>query len=352
MSADSHDIDVSRLDALVKLKSDEEAVRTLLEKAISRRDQEMAVYARVIADYQKRIAALGGQAQAVRERALEALRALETQHDTRREAVERAHAQLQECEFRHQLGEFTPEQFANCQQAAQTAIAAREAEFEAVRSVHARYTELLSAELGASAVSAPVTPVAPVITSTPAVPPATKAAAPPVAPPPAAPAPPAAVAPVPSTPPAPPVATPSARPAAPVAAVRPEPDATVYMAQPSPDDFKLPGQGPTTEDSGAFGTVLIASPLLIEQRSGLPGSHHRLGLLTTIGRTADNQIVVPLKDVSRRHAEIAMKPNGYVLKDLDSPNGTFVNGARITEHLLQDGDSVMIGEHVFVFQKP
>jgi pSer/pThr/pTyr-binding forkhead associated (FHA) protein len=134
-----------------------------------------------------------------------------------------------------------------------------------------------------------------------------------------------------------------------------EPDATVFMAPPQAEAFRLPESAPETNmsESGMFGTVLIASPLLIEQRGGgLPGAHHRLGLLTTIGRTADNQVVVPQKDVSRRHAEIAMTSNGYVLKDLKSPNGTFVNGTRITEHVLQDGDRITVGETVFIYQKP
>jgi pSer/pThr/pTyr-binding forkhead associated (FHA) protein len=89
---------------------------------------------------------------------------------------------------------------------------------------------------------------------------------------------------------------------------------------------------------------------LIEDRSGQPGAHHRLGVLTTIGRTPDNQVVVPVREVSRRHAEIVLTGTGYVLKDLGSPNGTFVNGERITDHRLQDEDRIAMGGQVFVFK--
>ena len=92
--------------------------------------------------------------------------------------------------------------------------------------------------------------------------------------------------------------------------------------------------------------------MLIEDRGGLPGTHYRLGPLTMIGRTPENNIVVAVKAVSRRHAEIAMKDGGYVVKDLDTPNGTFVNGERIIEHRLQEGDKVAIGGKVFVFKAP
>lgn len=342
MSADPDKLEITRLDALVKLRGDEDSLRSLLEKAIVRRDAEMAVYARVIADYQARLAAIEAQVQDERTRARDVLQTLAAMHERKRQALESAQAKLQECEFRHSIGEYSAEQFAAASKAAQASIAEGEAAFESVRVLRERYLELLSdvpVPEGAvpAAVQTPAVPPAPVAAPKPAP------AAPPVPPAPAA-APVRAVPPVP-----PPAAVPPAPPAPPAAPA--EPDATVYMAQPSPEDFAVPGQG-SPLDTGSFGTVLISAGLLIEQRGGLPVTHHRLGLLTTIGRTADNHIVVAQKDVSRRHAEVRMVPAGYLLKDLDSPNGTFVNGARMTEHLLQDNDSVMIGETEFRFRKP
>lgn len=342
MSADPDKLEITRLDALVKLRGDEDSLRSLLEKAIVRRDAEMAVYTRVIADYQARLAAIEAQVQDERTRARDVLQTLAAVHERRRQGLESAQAKLQECEFRHSIGEYSAEQFAAASKAAQASIVEDEAAFESVRVLRERYLELL-ADVPAPAGAAPAAAKAPVVSPAPA----------PVAVPVQPPAP--AAPPVPPVPPAP-AAAPRVMPPMPAPAVAPpaapaEPDATVYMPQPSPEDFAVPGQG-SPLDTGSFGTVLISAGLLIEQRGGLPVTHHRLGLLTTIGRTADNHIVVAQKDVSRRHAEVRMVPAGYMLKDLDSPNGTFVNGARMTERLLQDNDSVTIGETEFRFRKP
>ena len=73
-----------------------------------------------------------------------------------------------------------------------------------------------------------------------------------------------------------------------------------------PPGIRSRRQAPPAEDAEAFATVAISSALLIEDRAGQPGAHHRLGILTTIGRTPDNQVVVPVREVSRRHAEIVL----------------------------------------------
>ncbi len=68
-----------------------------------------------------------------------------------------------------------------------------------------------------------------------------------------------------------------------------------------------------------------------------------------IGREAGCDIVVPNKDVSRRHAEIFQSPQGYVLVD-SSTNGSFVNGERIeAQRLLARADVLRIGDHEFRF---
>ncbi len=67
------------------------------------------------------------------------------------------------------------------------------------------------------------------------------------------------------------------------------------------------------------------------------------------GREAGCDIVVPNKDVSRRHAEIFVSPQGYVLVD-SSTNGTFVNGERIDgQRVLARADVLRVGDHEFRF---
>jgi DNA-binding response OmpR family regulator len=62
-----------------------------------------------------------------------------------------------------------------------------------------------------------------------------------------------------------------------------------------------------------------------------------------IGRDPTCDIAVPDRQVSRQHARIRRRPDGYWLEDLQSKNGTHLNGAAIHEPtLLQDGDVIMI----------
>ncbi len=69
----------------------------------------------------------------------------------------------------------------------------------------------------------------------------------------------------------------------------------------------------------------------------------------TLGRALDNDVVLESNDVSRRHARL--EPAGSVLRlvDLGSTNGIRVNGRRVQEHLLRDGDLVEIGSVQLVF---
>lgn len=62
-----------------------------------------------------------------------------------------------------------------------------------------------------------------------------------------------------------------------------------------------------------------------------------------LGRGEECDVVIPDRQVSREHARIRLEGEGYVLEDLGSKNGTFVNGQRLSEpHLLQDGDEIQI----------
>jgi hypothetical protein len=63
----------------------------------------------------------------------------------------------------------------------------------------------------------------------------------------------------------------------------------------------------------------------------------------TVGRDPKNDIVLDDRRVSRRHAEVRLRLGRYTLYDLQSTNGTFVNGRRIAEMVLSDDDRVTIG---------
>lgn len=64
-----------------------------------------------------------------------------------------------------------------------------------------------------------------------------------------------------------------------------------------------------------------------------------------IGRSDDVDLVISSKDVSRRHAKVMYNGNDFTIEDLESTNGTFVNGKRITKGTLQIGDEILIGDY-------
>lgn len=68
-----------------------------------------------------------------------------------------------------------------------------------------------------------------------------------------------------------------------------------------------------------------------------------------IGRSPSSEVILKETKVSRKHAEIQPAAGKYILLDLESSNGTYVGGEKITEHTLQSGDEIVIGNTKMVF---
>jgi len=68
------------------------------------------------------------------------------------------------------------------------------------------------------------------------------------------------------------------------------------------------------------------------------------GTMLTIGRTAENDIALPSKMVSRHHARLLIGPNGIIVEDAGSTNGCFVNGEQVRQHLMHDNDVLELGD--------
>lgn len=84
----------------------------------------------------------------------------------------------------------------------------------------------------------------------------------------------------------------------------------------------------------------------------LPGGQ-RIGLterVLTIGRLPESNITLQDSNASRHHAEIRPSGDGYVVADLGSTNGTLVNGVRVGQHRLDDGDIIQIGNTKMLFE--
>ena len=76
-----------------------------------------------------------------------------------------------------------------------------------------------------------------------------------------------------------------------------------------------------------------------------------VGQTCTIGRKSSNNIVIDNLAVSGRHARIESVSTTFVIRDLDSTNGTFVNKKKVSMHNLRHGDILLIGKHELFFDR-
>ena len=140
---------------------------------------------------------------------------------------------------------------------------------------------------------------------------------------------------------------------------RPAPDPvqatrTVAGAAPAPKaaaPAPAAPQKPVVDDGVAEGaTVMVATAAIVVDGAG--GEEYPLTVLNGIGRSEDNRICVLKPGISRKHAVITAADGAFVIRDLGSQNGTFVNGQRITERKLVAGDTIEVGSVKFVFRSP
>lgn len=97
---------------------------------------------------------------------------------------------------------------------------------------------------------------------------------------------------------------------------------------------------------------LVAAPQLAVFASGKTWTAAMVGEALSIGRLADNDVVLDLPRVSRHHARIERQGDAFVLRDLGSTNGTFVAGKRVEERRLQPGETIRIGDAQLVLKLP
>jgi two-component system, NtrC family, sensor kinase len=97
--------------------------------------------------------------------------------------------------------------------------------------------------------------------------------------------------------------------------------------------------------------IEVAYLFPIEKTSGLEEEYiiSRDKDIITIGRHPNNNIAVTQEAISRHHARIERRGSNFVILDLNSSNGTFVNGQKVSQQKLEEGDIVTMGDIEFGF---
>lgn len=334
-------IDLSPIADLVRIKGEEEILRDRLEKMESRKEKVTAlVYRRVRADYETRKAALEAESRPLKEKARREYAKLQVLREKAERAVEGASLEKEELEFRRDLGEFPDDQFRERLGALELRLAEREAELEAVVETKAKFVAAFHTE-------------AELESTLPPSPPASDSGgrARPVQ---AAPPPPRVDATLPEPAPGPSFDATVLEPAS----ARPS-DATMLEPPPSVDATVLEPGAPRPGGREAASvaaeapgpTVVLSMPRLVVMVDEKPGQEHVLKPgITTLGRSPKTDIQVPYSEVSRKHAEVVWEADGFVVLDLDSENGVFLNGEKVKKRALKDGDAIQIGPQKFVFR--
>ena len=121
----------------------------------------------------------------------------------------------------------------------------------------------------------------------------------------------------------------------PTAAMRPTPEA---VGPPPPETISL------RRKPQAMGWLMV-------EKGPRAGQEFRLGEVTAIGRSGDNDIILDDPSVSRQHAKVRLEGQSFTIFDLGATNPTRVNGQEIGKHQLVDGDRIEIGSVVLVFKQ-
>ncbi len=103
-------------------------------------------------------------------------------------------------------------------------------------------------------------------------------------------------------------------------------------------------------DAAAVDALPAGSALLVVQRGPGAGSRYLLDTeLSTVGRHPESDIFLDDITVSRRHVEFRREDKTFRVHDVGSLNGTYLNGDRVDDAVLQNGDEVRIGKFRLIF---
>jgi hypothetical protein len=356
-------IDVAPLERLLEIRKEESQLEEFRGRAEQMKDKvQEVVWRRVVDDYNKRVAGLEEQATPLKVQVRSEYQKLRALFDRTRAMNETAELEKSELEFRHAVGELSKKQLDERLKAPLDVLEHCRIDLAAIDEQKARF---LSAFASESELDAP---------------PAPRREPAPAAPPPAA-------APAPAVTEAETDVTVFARNPmlgpetqatvlAPNPMLEPESDATMLAPNPllskgatdaevesdatsvvSADQVAAatktppPAPAPPADASEDRTFMLPAAGLLINPESPAP-TEYRLAAMNYLGRADESHVVIARPGVSRKHALIVAGIGAFSIKDLESQNGTYVNGQRITEQSLKDGDQIVIGDTKITFRMP
>lgn len=305
------------LDSASKAKEEWRVIRDRLTKIEEHRENVTdVVYERVLIDYKARIKEV---TEAVLEKKSDVDQELKSLEETRNNIAKELEGHrhtLEEIKFRNTLGEFPEEEYQNQARDEQEKISKFETILSAVNSNIHRYEALFEDEPDLFAAEEP----APAGESTPEE--AEVSGLTPM--------------------------QPSAEPMT--------DDAGYVLDEDGPDYF-----GPTEPDGTSPG---LDNSITGKIEAGAPAGTCRIVVINgedagtafplkgtiSFGRAESNTVTIRDAKVSRQHAQIQQQGGEYILIDLNSSNGSYVNGERVEEHVLSNGDEIMIGDCIMQFQ--
>jgi pSer/pThr/pTyr-binding forkhead associated (FHA) protein len=124
-------------------------------------------------------------------------------------------------------------------------------------------------------------------------------------------------------------------------------DHTITLAK---TDALQDAPGPGDDVQVSLSSISRGTAILVLRGGEGEGGHFVLSSpVTNIGRHADSEIALDDITVSRRHCEISIDGGRFMVRDVGSLNGTYVNQKRVDEAELAQGDELQIGKFHLVF---
>jgi pSer/pThr/pTyr-binding forkhead associated (FHA) protein/tetratricopeptide (TPR) repeat protein len=128
--------------------------------------------------------------------------------------------------------------------------------------------------------------------------------------------------------------------------------AATFVGEIPLDDEEVPAQAEKTEILSVAAGPEDYPVLTIEAADGSTSDVEVVKDRFILGRSPDSDVVIPDSLISRQHAIIEQRDDGWYLVDQNSGNGTFLNDERVRDELLYDGDVIAVGDAVITFGAP